>query len=187
VLDPANPNNVKELQKLSFNTEDKRETHRLTITNPDNGKFKVSFTSPELKRSLSDEMRTNDAGSTISHRMRHYFRSVGVNTSTTRKLYDDKDVETSDIKKAKKIVLEIKIDRLVKTPRTSSMAILKLSTKSTFKLERNVVTSGPPMTGKFKVRCLYPDPKNPGKFTYEETKALNLNSDTFWLTRHIGE
>jgi hypothetical protein len=40
VLNPSHPNNVKEVQKLSFNTDDVREMHRLTILNPDDGTFR---------------------------------------------------------------------------------------------------------------------------------------------------
>jgi hypothetical protein len=58
VLNPSHPKNVKEVQKLSFNTEDVREMHRLTIDNPDGGTFRIQFTSPDLKRSVSDELKT---------------------------------------------------------------------------------------------------------------------------------
>jgi len=43
VLNPAHPNNIKEVQKLSFHTEDKREMHVLTIDNPDTGNFRLQF------------------------------------------------------------------------------------------------------------------------------------------------
>lgn len=62
VLNPDHPNNVKEVQKLSFNTEDKREMHRVTIVNPDEGSFRLQFTSPDLKRSVSDELKPNMNG-----------------------------------------------------------------------------------------------------------------------------
>ena len=60
-LNPANPNNVKEVQKLSFNTKDQREQHTLTITNPnvDTGTFYIQFTTPDLKKSISGAMKPN--------------------------------------------------------------------------------------------------------------------------------
>lgn len=88
VLNPSHPNNVKEVQKLSFATEDVRETHRLTIDNPDEGTFRIQFTSPDLKRSVSDEMRVNMSGSEIRDRIKKYFNSVGLNTVVSRKDYD---------------------------------------------------------------------------------------------------
>jgi len=132
-------------------------------------------------------MKANSSAWTVERALRGYFNSVGVNPKVSRKSFDDKDVETDDTKKVKKLVYTIKVDRLVNAPTTSSMVILKGTTKAKLELKANVQVSGKPMTGKFKVKCLYPDPKNPGKFTYEETKPINLNADSYWLTRIIGE
>jgi hypothetical protein len=83
VLNPSHPKNVKEVQKLSFNTEDVREMHRLTIDNPDGGTFRIQFTSPDLKRSVSDELNTNVGASSLSNKIKSYFNSVGFNTQVT--------------------------------------------------------------------------------------------------------
>ena len=82
VLNPAHPNNVKEVQKLSFNTKDQREQHTLTITNPniDTGTFYIQFTTPKLDKSISEAMKPNMSGSEIRDRIKKNFNSVGVNT-----------------------------------------------------------------------------------------------------------
>jgi hypothetical protein len=59
--------------------------HRLTINNPDEGTFRIQFTSPDLKRSVSDELRVNMSGTDISNGVKGYFNSVGVNTIVTKK------------------------------------------------------------------------------------------------------
>jgi hypothetical protein len=84
-LNPNHPRNVKEVQKIGFHTADVREMHRLTINNPDEGTFRMQFTSPELKRSVSDELRVNMSGYQISDGIKAYFNSVGVNTIVTKK------------------------------------------------------------------------------------------------------
>jgi len=78
VLNPLHPNNVKEVQKLGFNTEDTREMHRLTITNPDEGSFRIQFSSPDLKRSISDELKSTMNGNEIRDRLYKYFKTVGL-------------------------------------------------------------------------------------------------------------
>jgi hypothetical protein len=40
-LNSNHPNNVKEVQRLSFATADTREMSRLTILNPDDGTFRL--------------------------------------------------------------------------------------------------------------------------------------------------
>jgi hypothetical protein len=65
----------------------------------------------------------------------------------TKKTYNANDEETDTANEIMKAVYEIKLDRLVSTPSTSAMSIMKGSIKSDITLERNVVESGPPMTG----------------------------------------
>ena len=40
------PNHVKEVQLLSVSTADQRETYTLTITNPDDGTYRITFMNP---------------------------------------------------------------------------------------------------------------------------------------------
>jgi hypothetical protein len=149
VLNPAHPNNVKEVQKLSFFTEDVRETHRLTINNPDGGTFRIRFQSPDLESSISDEMKTSNSGNTVRDRVKKYFNSIGLNTVVSRKDYDAQNQETEVSDDITKTVFEIKLDRLVAAPSTSAMTIMKGSSKSDIQLEMNVQASNPPMTGQF--------------------------------------
>jgi NACalpha-BTF3-like transcription factor len=149
VMNPNHPNNVKEVQKLSFNTEDVREMHRLTIANPDNGSFRIQFTSPDLKRSISDEMKTNMSGNEIRDRVKGYFSSRGVNTIVKKQQLNAADEETDIAEEIVKLVFEIRLDRLVAAPSTSNMVVAKGSSKSEITLEMNVVASNPPMTGQF--------------------------------------
>jgi hypothetical protein len=126
-----------------------RETHKITIDNPDEGTFRIQFTSPDLKRSISDEMRVNMNGNQISDKIKKYFNSVGLNTVTTRKDFDANGDETEVAEDIVKRTYEIKLDRLVAAPSTSAMVISKGTTKSTVTLEANVVVSNPPMSGQW--------------------------------------
>jgi hypothetical protein len=65
--------------------------HRLTIVNPDEGSFRLQFTSPDLKRSVSDELKPNMNGDQIRDRINGYFNSVGVNAIVKRKEYNAED------------------------------------------------------------------------------------------------
>jgi hypothetical protein len=70
--------------------------HRLTINSPDGGAFRIQFQSPDLKRSISDEMKTNMSGNEIRDRVKGYFNSVGVNTVVTKKCFNAANEEIPD-------------------------------------------------------------------------------------------
>jgi len=64
-------------------------------------------------------------------------------------MYDADNAETADFSLATKIVYEIRLDRLVTAPSTSSMVLAKGTSKSEFNLEVNAQVSGPPMSGQW--------------------------------------
>jgi len=68
---------MKEVQLLSFNTEDKRETHILTIDNPDDGTFRFTFmsTGEDMKKSVSGEMKADMSASKIQDALKDYFKA----------------------------------------------------------------------------------------------------------------
>jgi hypothetical protein len=153
----------------------------LTINNPDDGSFRIQFTSQELKRSVSGEMKTNMHENQIRDAMYSYFKSVNVSSYVKRYYYDAEGAETSDKSLATKIVFEIKIDRLTTVPTTSSMTVAKASSKSDIQLEANVQVSSVPMTGKWQIKCVYDDN------TFALTEPLNLDASVHTIQRHISE
>lgn len=104
-------------------TEDTREMHRLTIVNPDDGTFRLQFTSPDLQRSVSDELRANMNANQISEGIKKYFNSVGLNTVVKKMDYNAADEETEVAEEIVKSVYEIRLDRLVTAPSTSAMVV----------------------------------------------------------------
>jgi len=71
------PNNVKEIQRLGFSTEDKKEMHTVTITNPDKLGFKLFFrgAAPDFKKEVSSEINASMSGSQVRDRIRPYFKT----------------------------------------------------------------------------------------------------------------
>jgi hypothetical protein len=151
VLNPNHPNNVKEVQRLSFETEDVREMHKLTIDNPDEGTFRIAFRgpAPDMIRETSGELKTNMSGSAIRDGMKVFWNKIGLNTIVVRKNLDAAGTETDVKEDIVKTVYEISLDRLVSAPSTSTIQIIKGSSKSTFTLEQNAQVSGPPMSGQW--------------------------------------
>jgi hypothetical protein len=96
VLNPNHPNNVKEVQRLSFNTEDQREMHRLTIDGPDDGTFRIAFRgpAPDMIRETSGELKTNMSGSQIRDGMKNFWNAIGLNTIVVKKKLDASGTET---------------------------------------------------------------------------------------------
>ena len=61
------------------------------------------------------------------------------------------------------------------------MTIRKGTTKAGLELAINTQVSGPPMSGQWQIKCVYPDG------AYELTKKLNLDSSDHTIQRHISE
>lgn len=56
VLNPDHPKNVKEVQKLSFLTEDLKNKYTLQMDNCDRGTWKIMFTSVDLSKTTTEEL-----------------------------------------------------------------------------------------------------------------------------------
>jgi len=96
--------------------------HRLTIDNPDNGTFRLSFTNPStLKRKSSDELKADMSGNQISAGIRTYFNSVGLNTVVTKKTFNAAGEETEVSEEITQAVYEIRLDRLVSSESTAAI------------------------------------------------------------------
>jgi len=63
----------------------------------------------------------------------------------------------------------------------SGISVAKLGGDATIVLEENVVTSGTPLSGKYKVKCVYAD----GSFS--ESKSMSYDTDRFNIWRGITE
>jgi hypothetical protein len=109
----------------------------------------MTFTSPDVKKTVSDEMKTNNSANNIRDRIKKYFNSVGLNTIVTKKIFDAEGAETEDSSLAVKAVFEIRLDRLVSAASFSAAVVNKGSTKAEIVFEPNVVVSNPPMTGQW--------------------------------------
>jgi len=72
------------------------------------------------------------------------------------KLYDSNDKETTDSGAATKRVYIIELKKLINGVSTSSILFSKLKTKAQVKIElpSEVRQSSPPMSGKYKVKCV---------------------------------
>jgi hypothetical protein len=124
--------------------------HKLTVTNPDDGTWRVRFTNPnDLKLSVSDEMVANGSANHVRDKIHTYFRHFG-GTTVTKKTYNAQDEETDgNDTPIVKAVYEIQLIRLLGAATTADMQIAKGTTKSEFVLESNVRVSDPPITGHF--------------------------------------
>lgn len=170
VLNPTHPNNMKELQKLTVFTEDKREMHRLTINNPDSGVFRMTFTSANLIKVASGPMSANMDGNLIVANLAPYFHSVGVSTVVVKKNYNAAGEESEE--DVVKTVFEISLDRLVSAPSFTDAVVNIISTASEITFEPNIQVSNPPMSGHMNIKCVYPD----GKVAF--TNAIDLGAST---------
>lgn len=129
VLNEAHPRNVKEVQKLSFGVPDVREMHRLTILNPDDGNFRLTFTNPDdLKRYFSGELRADQDIWKCRDSLNQYFNTRGLNAICDIKKYNAENVETTvDVVKT---VIEFRLDRLVDSPSYSGITFVKGTSKA---------------------------------------------------------
>lgn len=113
--------------------------------------------------------------------IKKYWEDNGLNIVVTKKGYDSSDVETTTTADIVKYIFEIKLDRMVATASTSAMIVTGITTNANIAFVRNSVDSAAPMTGKWKIKCVYPD----ASVAY--TNALNLDASAHTIQRHISE
>jgi Tat protein secretion system quality control protein TatD with DNase activity len=122
---------------------------------PDGGTFRFAFVNPTtLKKSASEEMNTNMSASQMHYAVKEYYNSVGVHPWIIKKNYDAEDKETTDAELIVKTVFEISIDRLINGVSALSVTALRATSKSEITFEHNVVVSGAPLSGKYKILCV---------------------------------
>ena len=103
IQDPANVivghhHAIKEIQTLTINTADQRDTIRITVDNPDGGEYYLTFMNPSTQTTTMSSAITDNQGPAA---MRSDIRGYWVNDwssdiDCTRIMYDADTNETDD-------------------------------------------------------------------------------------------
>jgi hypothetical protein len=117
-------------------------------------------------------MKVSQSASQLRDACKKYWEDRGLKIIVTKKSYDASDVETTTSADIVKIVFEIKVDRMTTQATTSNLIVTGVTTNANVALVRNAVTSAAPMTGKWKIKCVYPDA------TVAHTDAMNLDANS---------
>jgi len=178
---------MKEVQKLTVNTEQNKDTLKLTILNPDDGKYILNFQDPDdlSKYRSSDVLKPTYSAWDVRNRVKGvYLNKWGAFPSVTLEMFDANDELTEDVALQVKRVYTITCDRLIPRVSTSNVLVAKQTTTSTFSVELpiDVQQSSAPLSGKYRIKCIDSE-------GYESMSNLNpffQNANWVALNTHIG-
>ena len=80
---------IREVQVIGINVTLKYELTKITVNNPDNTKYKIMFTSSDLKQNLTKDIVGTWNGGQVAGALADYYRKVHGNyPDVTRVMYD---------------------------------------------------------------------------------------------------
>ena len=102
-------------------------------------------------------MATNSSAATIKEGVKAFYsESYGSDITVDVTMYNSTGNVTTNATESVKNVYNITMKKLIKAPSTSSISIIKTTTKSNVTIEypSEVQLSSPPMSGNFKIQCI---------------------------------
>lgn len=134
------------------------DTVRVTIDNPDDGKYLLSFVNPEtLKMNISEQMPANADAGTVKNGVKGFYKDAydsDINVVLT--MYNSTGNEITNSTESVKNVYNITMRKLIGAESTSKIYVAKTTTKSSVKVEypSEVQLSTAPVIGNFKIKCV---------------------------------
>ena len=122
---------------VSLGTADIRETYTMTITNPDDGAYRITWMNPTtFKREVSEECKANSSASSLRNNIRDYYKSQGVDIVVALAFYDEAGEMLESSTDAYQYVYTISVDRLISGTTATSMTVSKFGSESDIVLEK---------------------------------------------------
>ena len=122
---------------VSLGTADIRETYTMTITNPDDGAYRITWMNPTtFKREVSEECKANSSSSSLRNNIKDYYKSQGVDIVVALAFYDEAGEMLESSTDAHQYVYTISVDRLISGTTATSMTVSKFGSESDIVLEK---------------------------------------------------
>ena len=131
---------------------------RITIENPDDGKYLLSFVNPEtLGMTTSAQMPANADPATVQSGVQAFYADAyasGVTVELT--MYDADGAVTTEAADSVKNVYDLKMTKLIASESVTKIYVAKTTTSATISIEypSEVQLSTAPISGSFVVRCV---------------------------------
>jgi hypothetical protein len=128
---------MREIQELSIDIENNKDTVRVTVMNADGGKYVLNFQDQKtLQYRASKEISTNATANDMNSAVTSYCLAAFDSWCDVElTMFDGSDSETTDVNTVVKRVYLIKIRKLIKTASTSNIIVAKKSTSATILVE----------------------------------------------------
>jgi hypothetical protein len=162
---------MKEVQEIGISLTQQFEKMRVTVINPDSGKFILNFQDPvSLAYNSSKEITANGDASHFASQIHSYCRSVINN-------YCDVELESQ----VDRNIYTITLRKLRVGASTTNVLVAKTSTTATVNVELpdQVQLSSAPLRGKYRVKCTDKD----GYVRYSE--EIKWSDSENWVNQHI--
>ena len=154
---------MKEVQYLSVGTDQHYDTTRINITNADDGQFILAFQNP-TDQSLykSNPISASTTADELLYAIEYYYRDAEFmrsNIYTNLTWYDVNGTETTNQTEAVQSVYYITVRKLITGPSVSNILVIKTTTTATITVDLPSVVglSAPPLTGKYRIKCVAAD------------------------------
>lgn len=148
---------MKEVQYLQFEAAQVFETTRITIENPDSGKYLLVFQKPDLKTVQGELVAADASASTLKNAIKEYYEDNGFgNIAVNMTMYDSNGTITTNATNATSHVYYVTLKKLINGMSVSGISVVKQSTQSkiTVDLPTDVQLSAEPLGGKIRIKCV---------------------------------
>jgi len=155
---------IREVQEIGINVTQNHELTKITVNNPDNTKYKIMFTSSDLKQNLTKDIVGTWTGGQVNGAISDYYHKVHGNwPDTTRVMYDSNGNVTTNAADSVKNVYTVQLRGLRgPTPTTVSATAVKSTASSPMTITVDTPSadtpgtqlSSNPLRGKYRVKCV---------------------------------
>lgn len=184
----AHHHTMKEIQQLSVTPLKVFERTVLKIENPDDGDFIWTFKNPKTDEySPSDKMSVNATASKLRDGIKGYYKAVKGDIYVVRyQMDEDGNNCTVSNKPVKTNIYEITMRKLITDVSCKNSIISKFGSSATITAylpgeDVRYPLSSPPLSGKFKVKCL----NSAGQLSI--SSEISYNYSPYWVAMRISE
>jgi hypothetical protein len=150
---------MKEIQELKISTDQTKEKTIISVKNPDDGSFRVTFKHPNTgKFVVMGPIKCKATAAEFKNLIKKYYWDLIRSDIKVTRLDLDADGKNITIANTTLVTIqfEIEVIKLIANPTTAQIIVSKVGSQATVtaKVPADVQLSAPPLTGKFDVICV---------------------------------
>jgi hypothetical protein len=166
---------MKEIQYVEAKSNGAFEVSTLTIDNIDTGLFKMVLLATNGTPTATGTISANSTAQQLKDKLSGWFsKNAGSDINVERFTYNSSGNITTNGTQWTKSVYNITLKKLISGKSNSNMIVTKTGTAATINIAPSVVTSGTPLGGKMRFKCL----DSRGYTSYSQDVNYNAHEHT---------